>query len=146
METWLRFSDSWGTDRGKVWAYCLRLYREFPLPEKLLGGGCGILAELDVRHRIFPDAILDAAHSEYIQILLNWGLLGLFSWLGWLVFTARDVLRRGDGLSLALLAGLLGYAAQAAVNIAQTPGIAMFFVLLAVARRRSDSFSGKTLE
>ncbi len=146
MELWLRFSDSWGTDRGKVWAYCLGLYREFPLPEKLLGGGCGILAELDMRHRIFPDAILDAAHSEYIQLLLNWGLVGLLSWLGWLAFTARDVLRRGDGLSLALLAGLLGYAVQAAVNIAQTPGIAMFFVLLAAAGRRESSFSGKTLE
>ena len=137
MEEWLRFSESWGTDRGKVWAYCLGLYREFPLSDKLLGGGCGILARMDFTRRIFPDAILDAAHCEYIQILLNWGAFGLLAWLGWLGFTTRDVLRRDDGLSRALLAGLLGYAVQGAVNIAQTPGIAMFFVLLAVVRRRT---------
>lgn len=137
LETWLRFSDAWGTDRGKVWAYCMGLYREFPFPEKLLGGGCGVLARLDVTRRIFPDAILDAAHSEYIQILLNWGALGLLFYLAWLVFSARDILRRGDPLPLALLAGLAGYAVQAAVNIAQTPGTALLFLLLAIARRKS---------
>ena len=137
LGTWLHFSDSWGTDRIKVWRYCLGLYRDFPLPDKLLGGGCGILARLDVSRRIFPVAILDAAHSEYLQILLNWGALGLIAWLGWLGFTFRDILRQGEPLALALLAGLLGYAVQAAVNIAQTPGIALFFLLLAMARRKS---------
>ena len=139
MGTWLHFSDSWGTDRVKVWRYCLGLYRSFPLPDKLLGGGCGVLARLDVTRRIFPDAILDAAHSEYLQILLNWGALGLIAWLGWLGFTFRDILRQGESAPLALLAGLLGYAVQAAVNIAQTPGIALFFLLLAMAGRKSDS-------
>ena len=33
-------------------------------------------------------------------------------------------------LSMALLAGLTGYAVQAGVNIAQAPGIMLFFVLL----------------
>ena len=139
LGTWLHFSDSWGTDRIKVWRYCLGLYRDFPLPDKLLGGGCGILVRLDVSRRIFPDAILDAAHSEYLQILLNWGALGLIAWLGWLGFTFRDILRQGEPLALALLAGLLGYAVQAAVNIAQTPGIALFFLLFAIARRKSGS-------
>ena len=139
LESWLRFSPAWGTDRGRIWIYCLELYRDFPWPDKLLGGGCGILAWMDASRRIFPDAILDAAHSEYLQILLNWGILGLAAYLGWLVCTARDVLRRREPLSLALLAGLIGYAVQAAVNIAQAPGICLFFLLLAIARRKTVS-------
>ena len=131
---WLRFSDSWGTDRVKIWKYCLGIYGRAPLWEKLLGGGCGVLASVDVSMRIFPDAILDAAHNEYLQILLNWGLLGLAAYLWWIIAGVRDALRRGGMLSLALGAGLIGYGAQALVNIAQAPGIMLFFVLLAVQR------------
>lgn len=133
LEIWLRFSDSWGTDRGLVWKYCLQLYREFPLPDKLFGGGCGILALLDSTRRIFPDAVLDAAHSEYLQILLNWGALGLLCYLVWIVSALRAAFRSGRDLPLALSAGLLGYAFNALSNIAQAPGIMLFFVLLAAA-------------
>ena len=70
-------------------------------------------------------------------VIVGMGALGLLFYLAWLVFSARDILRRGDPLPLALLAGLAGYAVQAAVNIAQTPGTALLFLLLAIARRKS---------
>ncbi len=139
MDDWLHFSDSWGTDRGKVWAYCASLFANFPLWEKLIGGGCGVLASLDSQHRLFPDAVLDTAHCEYFQILLNWGVLGLGAYLAWLFFTVRRALRRGDALSFALCAGITGYSVQALVNIAQVPGIAIFFALLAAVHAQSDS-------
>ena len=128
MDEWLRFSDSWGTDRGGVWKYCLSLFGEFPLGKKLIGGGCGVLAALDVQHRYFPDAILDAAHCEYIQLLLNW-----------VVLTLCRALRESGALSFALAAGLLGYGVQALVNIAQSPGISLFFVFLAVLHAQNDA-------
>ncbi len=139
MEEWLRFSDAWGTDRGGIWKYCLSLYGEFPFWQKLVGGGCGVLAALDVQHRHFPDAILDAAHCEYLQILLNWGLLGLGTYLAWLVLALRRALRRGGSFALPLAAGLIGYSVQAAVNIAQVPGISLFFVLFAAAHGQIDA-------
>ena len=129
-EQWLRFSDAWGTDRVMVWRHCLGFFADFPLPDKLIGGGCGILALLDGANRIFPDAVLDAAHCEYLQILLNWGWLGLLTYLGWIVSAAVKAFGKGEPLSMALLAGLTGYAVQAGVNIAQAPGITLFFVLL----------------
>lgn len=131
---WLRFSESWGTDRGKVWAYCLEIYGEFSPLDKLMGGGCGVLAWIDVTRRIFPDAVLDAAHSEYLQILLNWGALGLAAYLTWIWMAFRDMIRKESRISAVLLAGLAAYAAQAAVNIAQAPGVALFFVFLALGR------------
>lgn len=139
MEEWLRFSNSWGTDRGGVWKYCLSLFGEFPLWKKLIGGGCGVLAALDVQHRYFPDAILDAAHCEYIQLLLNWGVLGLGAYLAWIVLALRRALKTSGALSFALAAGLVGYGVQALVNIAQAPGISLFFVLLSVLRGQIDT-------
>ena len=102
MEEWLRFSDAWGTDRIGVWKYCLALFGKFPLWKKLIGGGCGVLAALDVRHRYFPDAILDTAHCEYIQLLLNWGVLGLGAYLAWIVLALRRALKKGGAFSFAL--------------------------------------------
>ncbi len=135
LDGWIRFSESWGSDRGMIWAYCLRIYHGFGLPEKLIGGGCGVLAMTDSAAPLFPDAVLDTAHSEYLQILLNWGAFGLAAYLGWIVFSWREGLRQEPPAFRALLAGTVGYAAQAAVNIAQTPGVVLFFVLLAVFRR-----------
>ena len=137
MDSWLRFSDEWGTDRGKVWKYCLKLYGGFSLPDKLFGGGCGILALLDSTRRIFPDAVLDAAHSEYLQILLNWGVAGLLCYLVWIGSTLRAAFRSGKDLPLALSAGMLGYVFNAVSNIAQVPGIALFFTLMAVVHAAS---------
>lgn len=138
-EDWLRFSDGWGTDRLGVWKYCLAIYREFPPLEKLIGGGCGVLARIDAQHRYFTDAVLDAAHCEYLQILLNWGALGLLFYLGWLGSAFARAFRRGGELTLALLPGLAAYALQAAVNIAQAPGIVLFFPLLAALRAEPSS-------
>ena len=135
-EAWLRFSDEWGTDRVGVWKHCLALRESFGPWERILGGGCGILARLDSQDRIFPDAVLDAAHCEYLQILLNWGTAGLAAYLGWLVLSVREGFRNGGALAGALLPGLAGYAVQAAVNIAQAPGIMLFFVLLAAQRSK----------
>ena len=139
MDDWLHFSDAWGTDRVGVWKYCLSLFGDFPFGKKLIGGGCGVLAALDVQHRYFPDAILDAAHCEYIQLLLNWGVLGLGAYLAWIVLTLRRAWKKGGALAFALAAGLLGYGVQALVNIAQAPGISLFFVLLAVLRGQNDA-------
>ena len=107
--------------------------------DMLIGGGCGVLAALDVQHRYFPDAILDAAHCEYIQLLLNWGVLGLGAYLVWIVLALRRAWKKGGALAFALAAGLLGYGVQALVNIAQAPGISLFFVLLAVLRGQNDA-------
>ena len=131
LNDWLRFSPSWGTDRGRIWPYCLSIFRDFDLPEKLLGGGCGILPLIDLQHRIFSDAILDSAHCEYLQILLNWGVLGLLSYLGWIVCALIRGVRQGT--QPALSAAILAYAVQATVNIAQAPGICLFFILLPLA-------------
>ena len=131
---WLHFSNSWGTDRILIWRHCISFYREFSPWEKLFGGGCGILARLDVFKRIFPDAVLDAAHNEYLQILLNWGAVGLAAYIGWIVTAFAGAFRNGSVLSMSILCGLAGYTIQAGVNIAQAPGIMLFFVLLAAAK------------
>lgn len=131
LNDWLRFSPSWGTDRGRIWPYILYIFRNYGFPDKLFGGGCGILPRIDLKHRIFSDAVLDTAHCEYLQILINWGLLGLMAYLGWIGTAFARGVRQGR--RPALSAAILAYSIQALVNIAQAPGVCLFFILLPLA-------------
>ena len=134
LTRYLRFSASWGTDRGRIWALVLRVYARLPFAQKLFGASSGALFHADAASPLFPDAGLDTAHNEYLQYLVTNGALGLMCYLAALGFAVWSGIRRSRtepayrGLTLAVAA----YAVQAAVNIAQPMTTPLFFVLLGV--------------
>ncbi len=134
LERYLHFSASWGTDRGKIWTFVMQVYERMPLVQKLFGASSGGLLHADAVKPLFSDAALDTAHNEYLQYLVTNGALGLFFYLGAVLFALRAGFRRSArepvyrGLTLAVIA----YTAQAAVNIAQPMTTPIFFVLLGV--------------
>lgn len=136
-ENLLRFSPEWGTDRGKVWVHCGKMFASLLWGQKLFGGGGGIVARLDRVNRLFPDAVLNAAHNEYLQILLQWGILGLGSCFAWifLSFTThfnRQNTRMERSVPRAFSLGAAAYLIQAVVNIAQAPAAPMLILMLAL--------------
>lgn len=134
-DRFLLLNDEWGTNRGGIWAYCLRMFEEFSPFQKLFGGGPSCLFQYDLKHPLFPDAYVDNAHNEYLQYLLTAGILGLGGYLTFLYGTASAALRRAAGspMTLAFIAGALAYAAQAVVNIAQPISTPFLFLLLGMA-------------
>ncbi|MDO4571974.1 MAG: O-antigen ligase family protein, partial [Clostridia bacterium] len=135
LDRFIRFDGNWGTDRGRIWRYCLELYEAFPPLQKLFGGGPGCLLAYDMQHPLFPDALLDTAHNEYLQLLLVSGAAGLAGYLGWLSGAAAAALRPAgrSPLALCLTAGALAYAAQAVVSIAQPAATPLAFLLFSMA-------------
>ena len=133
-EDYLRFSESWGTDRGKIWAFCARLYASFTPLQKLFGGGPGALYFADAQNRVFADAALDTAHNEYLQYLLVTGAVGLIGYLGFLAGALRTGARSlaRDPMRLGFLFAAIAYAAQAVVNIAQPFTTPLLFAILGV--------------
>lgn len=129
-ENYLRFSESWGTDRGKIWAFCLRVYGEFTPVQKLFGGGPGALYYADAQNRVFTDAALDTAHNEYLQYLLVSGGAGLLSFLAFLVLTLIAGAKKSlsDPLSRGFTVAIAAYSVQAFVNISQPASTPLFFV------------------
>ena len=109
-----------------------QMFREASLPQKLIGGGAGALADWDRAHRLFTDAVTDSAHNEYLQYLLTGGVLGLGAYLGLLVLALRAVLKKPGPTRTALALGCAAYAVQAAVNIAQPFTTPLFLALLAL--------------
>jgi O-antigen ligase len=108
----------------------------------IFGKGPGFLALYDSQHPIFPDAILDTAHNEYIQYLLTIGIAGLLGYLALLIGTVRAAYQHAkeSPLALALIVGIVAYAAQAFVNIAQPASTPILFLLLGMA---AGSFNQK---
>lgn len=128
LAAYLVIDADWGTDRGLIWQRFGEMYRDFPLVKKLLGGGAGVLAAYDRVSPIFPDAITDAAHNEYLNILWTSGLLGLGCYLAFLGGELRAAKQEPGRTGLML--GCLAYLMQAAVNIAQPFTTPLFFLLL----------------
>lgn len=128
LAAYLVIDADWGTDRGLIWQRFGEMYRDFPLVKKLLGGGAGVLAAYDRVSPIFPDAITDTAHNEYLNLLWTSGLLGLGSYLAFLGAELRAAGREPGRAGLML--GCLAYLMQAAVNIAQPFTTPLFFLLL----------------
>ena len=129
---YLVVDSDWGSDRGKIWAHVFNMFREFSPLRKLIGGGSGCIAVYDKNLRIFPDAILDSAHNEYLNILVNSGILGLAACLGFLFFSILNALKSQNAYKYALLLGVLSYMAQAAVNIAQPMTTPLFVTAAAL--------------
>lgn len=133
-DRYLRFSESWGTDRGKIWMFAAGLYEKLPFAQQLFGASSGALFHADAVSPLFSDAGLDTAHNEYLQYLVTNGALGLLSYLAALFIALVSGVRRGKtepvyrGLTLAVLV----YAAQATVGIAQPMTTPLLFVLIGV--------------
>lgn len=134
----LRFDESWGTDRGTIWRFCINTFKADAPLHRLIGGGPGCIARADAKKPLFSDAIVDSAHNEYLQYLMTAGILGLASYLALLGLTAWESLRYDRSpLSAALLLGAVAYAAGAFVNIAQPASTPLFFLVLTVLHGRA---------
>lgn len=129
-------SDSFGSGRFYIWKNVLER-----IPEHLLlGTGPDTLAYADIEpfRRFDPElgmeltAYIDAAHSEYLNVLYHQGLLAFLAYvtaLGDIFF--RWMRRGGRDLWAAVWgAGALCYAVQAAFNISQFLYTPVFWVCL----------------
>ena len=131
---YLRFSPSWGTDRGKIWMFAARVYDKYTPLQKIFGAGPGALFHADALQRVFSDAALDAAHNEYLQYLLVSGAAGLAAYLLALGFSLRAGIRNSRQFPAArgLTVALAAYAVQAVVNIAQPMSTPLAFLIVGV--------------
>ena len=130
LEPYLVLDADFGSDRGAIWRSSFEMFASLPWWQKLIGAGSGALARWDMLHRVFPDAVVDSAHNEYIHYLLTHGLVGLAAYGAALFAALRASLRSGSPLRAALGLGCAAYALQAFVNIAQSATTPLFFAML----------------
>lgn len=150
MERLLRFNKAWGTHRGVMWIDSMKIFGDASLFEKLFGAGPENFYFKfqpyfpDLYE--FGDGSTDAAHNEYIQYLINIGIVGLCSYLAFVgSVTVRAVkTSKSDPIVLVYLSAVVAYLAQAVVNIALPIGTPLFIIFLAMCEnvsRQSDQLN-----
>lgn len=92
------FNARWGSSRGVTWTAGLRVFEDMPFWKKLIGLGPDCFAYGVYRDgssakqmvvEFFGNSRLTNAHNEWITVLVNTGILGLFSCVGF--FFAKTI-------------------------------------------------------
>jgi len=139
-----RMDESFGSGRIYIWSETWKL-----VPERLLlGGGPETLGlrtqaafeRFDAALGVTLRSGVDTAHNEYLNILVNQGLLALLCWLGALAGGAAGWVKRAGKSPAAAICGggVLGYCIQAFFGISSpitTPFLWIVFGLLSNAIR-----------
>lgn len=96
LERFLNLSQDGGSGRNEIWASVLLHYFDGTMSQRLFGRGFQAVTELKLTGR----AIL--AHNDYLEILYDYGIMGLLLLLAWLVQLSY-LFRRAWRTKLAIL-------------------------------------------
>lgn len=85
---YMTWSDNWGNGRGRTWAFSIQMYRDMDLGHKLFGVGPDGYAPY--AYNLYADRLVEMwgerkltnAHNEWLNALINYGLVGCISYIG----------------------------------------------------------------
>lgn len=128
------FNDDWGTHRGYIWRNAIECYWNLSPWKKLVGYGpetFGILVLRKTANNPYNE-LFDSAHNEYLHLLTTVGIVGLISYLGFIISVIKRGIKIGrkNSYVMAVIFGVFCYSAQAMVNL-NLPIVTPVFWLLA---------------
>lgn len=137
--SYFRFHDGWGTHRGYMWRISTEIFANFNIREMLFGCGpdtfyYAFQPHFTELYNLYGDGSTNCAHNEYLNYLITTGILGLAAYLSVLVsFIVRTIkAAKVNPLAIVCCAGVVCYAIQAVVNIAQPITTPLFILLICI--------------
>lgn len=131
----------WGSGRGGLWQAALAAFRRMDLPQKFLGVGPDCYAEyiynipsiagLIQMEGHWAGVVFANAHNEWLNMLVNEGVLGLAAYLG--VFACA--FRRYRRMPLGVMALVL-YGISSLVSFQQVMNTPLLFLVLGICESR----------
>ncbi len=144
LRSYLLFDDEWGTHRGYIWRNAMECYLNLSWWKKLVGYGpetFGILMMQKTANNSYNE-IFDSAHNEYLHLLTTVGIVGVLSYLSFVV----GIIKRGikfhnkNPYVMAVLFGIVCYSIQAFVNLNLPIVTPVFWVLLGIASAKNKNY------
>lgn len=86
--SYLNWKDEWGNGRGRIWSFAVRMYGKENLLHKLFGVGPDCFNSYvtayhsEEAYLLWGDKLLTNAHNEWLNIVINAGLLGGAAYIG----------------------------------------------------------------
>ena len=140
VSNYLVINDDWGTHRGYIWRNGLESFSKLTLWKKLIGYGpetFGILILRATANNKYKQ-LFDSAHNEYLHMLITVGILGLASYMFFLLsFIKRCFSFKKNYYLMAIAFAIICYSAQAFVNLNLPIATPIFWLLLGMGSTKS---------
>ena len=138
LEKVLRMNDAWGTHRGIMWLRSFKIFGEANIFQKLFGTGPDTFYYAFEPYfkelQSYGNSSTDAAHNEYLNYLITIGVFGLGAYLTFMGNALRRAFlaAKQTPAVLAVAAGVVGYAAQAVLNISVPISAPLMIIMIAL--------------
>lgn len=114
---YLVFDQRWGSGRGKIWSYAIRVFLEYPPVMKLFGCGPDALMFYTAAHHaeeaqlLWKDLLITNAHNEWLNAVVNYGIVGGAAYAGIFLTSLIRSVRNGKNHPLlpAMGAAVIAY-------------------------------------
>lgn len=137
------FNNKWGSSRGATWTAGLKVFDDMSFGRKLVGLGpdCfayGVYKEgssaIEIVKETFGNSRLTNAHNEWITVLVNMGLLGLFSYMGMFFSKAGRFIKKAETSPFAFACGLslVGYMSNNLFSFQQVLNSPFIFIMMGI--------------
>lgn len=127
--------DDWGTHRGYIWRNGLACFSRLPIWKKLIGYGpetFGILILRATSNNKYNE-LFDSAHNEYLHMLITVGILGLTSYILFILSIIKSCLKKKVNKDfIAIAFAIICYSSQAFVNLNLPIVTPVFWLLLSM--------------
>lgn len=97
--SYLNWNDEWGNGRGRIWEFACKVISEESLPHRVFGVGPDCFNSYVTAYHgeetelLWGDKQLTNVHNEWLNILINGGILGAMAYLGIFVSAVYRFLR-----------------------------------------------------
>ncbi len=139
------FDWMWGSKRGGIWRAGIQVFMNQNAFHRLFGVGPDMFAPalyqgnfpetVNMVKSLFGEATLTNCHSEYFTLLLNTGICGLVTFIGFQICIIREYLSdKQNGFASACALCLLGYMLNNIVSFETAINITTIFTIISMGR------------
>lgn len=101
---YLIWGDGWGNGRGKTWSFSIQMFKDMDIFHKLFGVGPDGYAPYayslyqDRLVQMWGDRTLTNAHNEWMNALINYGLIGTAAYMGIFFTGIRNFAKKEENM------------------------------------------------
>ena len=140
IKEYMEFNDSWGTNRGYIWRYSIKIFDRADMDRKLIGSGPDSFGSMaskyyyDELYVHFGKRLVNA-HNQFLQLLITTGIVGCVAYYTAVVGAiVKGIVSGGEKstIRLALAVSLLAVTLQGVFNNFMTLDCVMIMILMAL--------------
>ncbi len=152
--SYFNWNDGWGNGRGRIWNFSIKIFSETSLRHKLFGVGPDCFNSYvntfygEEEALLWGEKLLTNAHNEWLNMLINAGLLGAAAYIGVYVTAIRRFVKnhRQDILLAGIAAACMSYMCYNFFCYQQVLCTPFIFMMMGIGEYIVRQISEKTIE